>query len=104
MDGKIKTSEKLNEILKSSKKWVDAFENTIKPLIEKLEESGCKIKIKKDEIELNSPKKIKAVDIKTMPYPRFSNRFAINNCNIFNNSYSEHRLLLKIFLKTDLNI
>ena len=37
----IKTSEKLNEILKSSKKWVDAFENTIKPLIEKYESILC---------------------------------------------------------------
>lgn len=37
----IKTSEKLNEILKSSKIWVDAFEKTIKPLIEKYESILC---------------------------------------------------------------
>jgi len=37
----IKTSEKLNEILKSSKKWIDAFEKTIKPLIEKYESILC---------------------------------------------------------------
>ena len=36
-------------------------------------------KLFKDEIELNSPKKIKAVDIKTMPYPRISNWYAISN-------------------------
>ena len=47
----IKTSEKLNEILKSSKKWVDAFENTIKPLIEKYESILCSsafVKTEKD--------------------------------------------------------
>ena len=43
----------------------------IKPLIEKLEESGCKIQFREDEIELIAPKRIKAVDIKTMPYPGF---------------------------------
>ena len=37
----IKTSEKLNEILKSSKIWMDAFEKTIKPLIEKYESILC---------------------------------------------------------------
>lgn len=43
----------------------------ITPVIEKLEECGCKIKIKKEEILLQAPKKLKAVDIKTMPYPGF---------------------------------
>ena len=62
----------------------------IKPLLEKLQESGCKIQINKDNIELITPKKIKSVDIKTMPYPRLSNRFAIYYCNIFNNSHSVH--------------
>ena len=41
------------------------------PLIHKLEETGCKIKTQKNEIELQAPKKLKAVDIKTMPYPGF---------------------------------
>ncbi len=43
----------------------------ITPIIDKLEETGCKINIKKGKIEITSPKKIKAVDIKTMPYPGF---------------------------------
>jgi len=43
----------------------------IKPLLEKLQESGCKFGLKKDEIELIAPKRLKAVDIKTMPYPGF---------------------------------
>ena len=43
----------------------------ITPVIHKLEEAGCELKIEKDEIEIISPKKLKAVDIKTMPYPGF---------------------------------
>ena len=43
----------------------------IKPVIDKLEEAGCKIEVKKDKIVLDAPKKIKAVDINTMPYPGF---------------------------------
>ena len=41
------------------------------PVIDKLEEADCKLKIGKNEIEIQGPKKIKAVDIKTMPYPGF---------------------------------
>lgn len=41
------------------------------PVLDKLEECGCKLEIKKDEILLQAPKKLKAVDIKTMPYPGF---------------------------------
>ena len=37
----------------------------------KLEEMGCKIDIQKNSIYLEAPKKLKAVDIKTMPYPGF---------------------------------
>lgn len=43
----------------------------ITPIIDKLEETGCKLNIKKRQIEILAPKKIKAVDIKTMPYPGF---------------------------------
>lgn len=43
----------------------------ITPIINKLEETGCKLKIEKRKIEIQSPKKLKAVDIKTMPYPGF---------------------------------
>lgn len=43
----------------------------ITPVLEKLEETGCKLEIKKQEILLQAPKKLKAVDIKTMPYPGF---------------------------------
>ena len=43
----------------------------IVPILNKLEEANCKLKIEKSEIEINAPKRIKAVDIKTMPYPGF---------------------------------
>ena len=45
--------------------------NYIEPVIHKLEEANCKIKIEKNSIELQAPKRLKAVDIKTMPYPGF---------------------------------
>ena len=41
------------------------------PIIDKLEEAGCKLKVEKNEIILQSPKRLKSVDIKTMPYPGF---------------------------------
>lgn len=43
----------------------------ITPVIHKLEETGCKLKVGKNEIEIQAPKRLKAVDIKTMPYPGF---------------------------------
>lgn len=43
----------------------------IKSITSKLEEAGAKIKQEKSKIEIISPKKLKAVDIKTMPYPGF---------------------------------
>ena len=45
--------------------------NHITPIISKLEEADCKIEIEKDKIKLIAPKKLKAIDIKTMPYPGF---------------------------------
>jgi len=43
----------------------------IEPILNKLEEAGCKLNIGKNTIEIDAPKRIKAVDIKTMPYPGF---------------------------------
>ena len=40
-------------------------------LLNKLEQTGCKIEKDKKSIILNAPKKLKSVDIKTMPYPGF---------------------------------
>ena len=51
------------------------LENTnpthIRPIIDKLEEAGCKLKTGKNQIKIEAPRKLKAIDIKTMPYPGF---------------------------------
>ena len=41
------------------------------PVVHKLEEAGCKLNVQKSSIEIEAPKKLKAIDIKTMPYPGF---------------------------------
>ena len=41
------------------------------PVIHKLQEAGCKIDVQKNYIEIEAPKKLKSIDIKTMPYPGF---------------------------------
>ena len=43
----------------------------IEPILNKLDEVNCKLNISKNEIEIIAPKRVKAVDIKTMPYPGF---------------------------------
>ena len=43
----------------------------IEPILNKLDETNCKLNINKDEIEIIAPKRVKSVDIKTMPYPGF---------------------------------
>lgn len=43
----------------------------INPIIHKLEESNCKIKTEKNKVYLSAPKRLKAIDIKTMPHPGF---------------------------------
>lgn len=43
----------------------------ITPIIDKLQQTGCILKLEKSTIQIIAPKKLKAVDIKTMPYPGF---------------------------------
>ena len=43
----------------------------ITPVLNKLEEAGCTLNIEKDYVELASPRRLKAINIKTMPYPGF---------------------------------
>ncbi len=43
----------------------------VKPLIAKLKEMGVKIEEDVDGVRVNAPKNLKAVDIKTLPYPGF---------------------------------
>ena len=45
--------------------------NHIVPIIDKMQEAGAKIEIDKNTIKIQGPKKLKSVDIKTMPYPGF---------------------------------
>ena len=51
------------------------LENTeqthIVPIIDKLEEAGCTICASKNTIEIKAPKRLKGINIKTMPYPGF---------------------------------
>ena len=43
----------------------------IGPIINKLDECGCKFEINKNSVTIDAPKKLKSIDIKTMPYPGF---------------------------------
>lgn len=43
----------------------------ISPVLAKLEESGCKIYNEKTKISLIAPKRLKSIEIKTLPYPGF---------------------------------
>ena len=43
----------------------------IQPIINKLEDANCKIQIERKSIQIIGPRRLKAVDIKTMPYPGF---------------------------------
>ena len=52
-------------------KIINANPNHIEPILDKLEEANCMLKIGKNCIELKATKRIKSVDINTMPYPGF---------------------------------
>jgi len=52
-------------------KLTNVCPNHIEPILNKLEEANCKLTIGKNTIQIEAPKRIKAVDIKTMPYPGF---------------------------------
>lgn len=52
-------------------KVINSNSEHIEPILNKLEEANCKLKVEKNTIEINAPKRIKAIDIKTMPYPGF---------------------------------
>lgn len=43
----------------------------IAPVLDKLQEAGCKIEIQADTIFLEATKRLKSVNIRTMPYPGF---------------------------------
>ena len=43
----------------------------VTPILHKLQEAGCEITTSKNSISLKAPKKLQAINIKTMPYPGF---------------------------------
>ncbi len=49
----------------------DVIPEHINPILSKLEECGAKLKIQKNTIELCANKRLRATEIKTMPYPGF---------------------------------
>lgn len=49
----------------------DACPEHIVPIIDKLGDCGCNIKVENRKIEIEAPRRLKAVDIKTLPYPGF---------------------------------
>ena len=59
------------QLLDGNIKLKNVVPDHLSPVIEKLEECGCKLDIKNDCIYLQAPKKLKATNIKTMPYPGF---------------------------------
>ena len=52
-------------------KITNANPSHIEPVLNKLEEANCELDIGKNYVKIKAPKRIKAVDIKTMPYPGF---------------------------------
>ena len=52
-------------------KIINVCPEHIEPILHKLEEANCKLEIGKNTILIEAPKRIKAVDVKTMPYPGF---------------------------------
>ena len=52
-------------------KITNANPEHIEPVLNKLEEANCTIEIGKNYVHIKAPKRLKAVDIKTMPYPGF---------------------------------
>lgn len=87
----------------------------INPAIVKLEEMGCKIVKEKNSLILESPKRLKATEIKTMPYPGFPTDMqsvfsgiltiakgtSIIVENIFENRYKYLSELIKMGAKID---
>lgn len=52
-------------------KIINSNPKHIEPILNKLEEANCILDVGKNYVEMKAPKRIKAVDIKTMPYPGF---------------------------------
>ena len=58
-------------ITKGKVKILNVIPEQIVPIISKLEEAGCKLTVEKNAVLIENSKRLKAVEIKTMPYPGF---------------------------------
>lgn len=58
-------------ITKGKVKILNIIPEQIVPIISKLEEAGCKLTVEKNAVLIENSKRLKAVEIKTMPYPGF---------------------------------
>lgn len=72
------------------------YEHVI-PIINKLEEAGCKINLVKDKIEIQGVKKIKNMDIKTMPYPGFPTDMQSVFCSMLTIAHGTSVIVENIF-------
>ena len=52
-------------------KIINAIPEHLVPIISKLEEANCKIEVEDNIIIIDAPQRLKAIEIKTMPYPGF---------------------------------
>ena len=69
----------------------------LSPVLQKLEECGCKLATSKNEINLQAPKRLKAVDIKTMPYPGFPTDMQSIFASILSNAKGTSVVIENIF-------
>lgn len=86
-------------------------------VLNKLEESGCKLNIAENEIKLNAPRRLKNMDIITEPYPGFptdmqpifgsmlsaSKGYSTITEKIFENRYKYITEMQKMGAKIDIN-
>ena len=56
---------------KGKVKILKCYTEQIVSIISKLEEAGCKLTVEKNAVLIENSKRLKAVEIKTMPYPGF---------------------------------
>ena len=69
----------------------------LSPVLQKLEECGCKLATSKNEINLQAPKRLKAVEIKTMPYPGFPTDMQSIFASILSNAKGTSVVIENIF-------
>ena len=69
----------------------------LSPVLDKLRECGCEIQIGKNQVYLKAPKKLKAVNIKTMPYPGFPTDMQSVFCSMLSTAKGTSVVIENIF-------